>query len=69
MICATYRVLPISTLCLGKPVKVFDLFADTALQLGDLLWCAGDARDPPFNGGISNLASRYAILKLELLDG
>ena len=67
-ICATYRILPKSTLCFGKSVKVFDLFTDAALQLSDLLWCAGNARNPPFDGGISNLAGRYAVLKLELLN-
>lgn len=56
--CATYRVLPKSTLCLGESVEVFDLFTDTAFQLNNLLWCAGNTRNPAFDGGILNLAGR-----------
>lgn len=65
---ATYRVLPKSTLCLGESTQVLDLFANTALQFRDLLWCAGNARNPPFEGGIFNLTGRHAILEFELLD-
>lgn len=65
---ATYRVLPKSTLCLGESVEIFDLFTDTAFQLSNLLWCAGNTRNPAFDGGISNLAGRQAVLELELLN-
>ena len=68
MICVPYRVLPKPTLRFGEPVEVFDLFTNAALQLRDLLRCAGNTRDPPFNGGVSDLASRYAVLELELLN-
>ena len=65
---ATYRILPKSTLCFGETVEVFDLFANAAFQLSDLLGCAGNARNPPFDGGISNLAPRHALLELLLLN-
>ena len=68
MICVPYRVFPKSTLCFGKSVEVFYLFTNAALQLRDLLWRAGNARNPPFDGGVSDLAGRDAVLKLELLN-
>ena len=68
MICNLYRVLPKPTLRFGKSIEGFDLFTNAALQLRDLLRCAGNTRDPPFDGGVSDLAGRYAVLELELLD-
>lgn len=68
VICATYRVLPKPTLCFGESVEVLHLFTNTAFQLSDLLRCAGDTRNPSFDGGIPNLTGCHAVLELELLN-
>ena len=64
----TYCLFFQSTLCFGKSVQALHLFADATLQLSDLLWCAGNTWNPPFECGISNLASCYAILEFKLLN-
>lgn len=64
----TYRVLSKSTLGFSKSFQALDFFANAAFQLGHLLWCAGNTRNPSFEGGIFNLACRHAVLQFELLD-
>ena len=68
VIWATYRVFPKPALCFGESIKVLHLSTNTAFQLSDLLRCAGDTRNPSFDGGIPNLTGRHAVLELELLN-
>lgn len=65
----TYRFLPKSTLCLGKSVEILDLAADAALELGDLLRGASNARDPHFDSSVIDVTDSNGILQGVLLNG
>lgn len=65
----TYRFLPEATLSLSEPVEAFDLTTNAALQLSDLLRCAGNTGNCRFDGGITNFTDRNRILQHVLLNG